>query len=803
MPKDYAVATAATSRAAKWRNKRMTWDGFAEWMREPRRTPETAAEYAAMSKAERDEAKDGPCYVAGRLKGGRRRKGSVECRSMLVLDADSSDGELWEDYLVLVGARALMYPTHSSTPEAPRHRLVVALAREVSPEEYVPLALKVAETLGLGRFDATTYQPERLMYASSRSTGAPFELMEADGPELDPDEWLACYPDWRDASCWPLQELARRERTAKAPDPRGKRGVVGAFCRAYPISAAVAEFLGDAYEAAREGRYTFKGGSAFGGAVAYEDLWLYSNHATDPAGGRLCNAFDLVRIHRFGELDADVADGAAATSLPSYEAAVSWAAGLEAVSLEIARAAADGAAADFDVPEDADGDDSWKARLAKDPRRGLVLSSAGNIALVLEEDPALAGKLRRDVESDAIWAVAERLPWRALPKGRALWTDGDDASLRIYFERRYGIVSKGKIDDAVSHAADKAPYDPLGEYLGSLPPWDGVERIDGLLVDLMGADDTGYVRAVTRKALVAAVRRAKNPGCKFDYMLILEGAQGLGKSTLLAMLAGEWFTDSLSLDDIAHPKVAAEKLQGRWIAEVAELDGMAKASVERLKGFLTTAEDSYRAAYAKRARGYRRRCIIVGTVNNLDGYLRDATGNRRFWPVRVTKRLDRGKLGPGVVEQIWAEAVIAEAAGEKLYLEGGVEREARAAQRRAMETDPREGLVLAYLDAPLPDGFDDWTLEDREAFWDAGGGFDGDPEGGARRDAVSIPEIWHECLRQPKERPTRNDSYQIAAILKKAGWEPTGRTKTTRAYGKTKVYERSNDVRFPNQEPES
>lgn len=797
MPERFAVAVAGRAAQARFRNREMTWAEFCAWQREPRRTVETAAEYAAMPKAERSAAKDGECFVAGFLEGGSRRKGRVRSRSMVVLDADGSDADLWGDWEMLVGACACMWPTHSSTAAAPKHRLAVPLAREVTCEEYVPLALKLAELLGFARFDPTTYQPERLMYKSSASKDAPFELMECDGDLLDPDEWLALYPDWRDASCWPLQEQAGRRRTAKAPDPRGKRGAIGALCRAYPIERALEEFLGDVYEPGRAGRYTFKGGSAFGGLVCYEGLWAYSNHGTDPASGQLCNAFDLVRIHRFGGLDADAPEAARVTSLPSYKAAIEWAASLPEVSLELARSAADDAAADFG--EDPEGyDDSWMAGLAKDSRTGAILSSAGNIGLVLSNDPGIAGKLRRDVECDAIWVVGDSLPWREVPKGRALWTDGDDASLRIYLECRYGIVGKGKVDDAVSHAADASPYDPLGEYLAALPAWDGVPRVDALLIDLMGADDTDYVRAVTRKTLCGAVKRALEPGCKFDYMLILEGAQGLGKSSVLSLLAGEWFTDALSLDDIAHPKVAAEKLQGRWIAEVAELDGMAKASIERLKGFLTTAEDNYRAAYARRAKGYRRRCVVVGTVNNLDGYLRDATGNRRFWPVRVTRPLDRSRLGEAEVAQIWAEAAALLAAGELLYLEGDVERAAVKAQRRAMESDPREGLILAYLDTPIPAGFDDLSTEERDEFWSLQEGFGAGSEAGTedlrRRETVSVMEVWHECLRQPTVKPTRNDSYQIAAALRKAGWEPTGKTKKLKAYGYVKTYERGENA---------
>ncbi|MEG0460515.1 virulence-associated E family protein [Gordonibacter sp.] len=792
MTRSYAIATAPGHASARWKNKTMTWEEFTAWQREVRRTDEAAAEYAAMAKAEQGEVKNGPCYVAGYLKSGARRKGSVKYRSMVVLDADNSDTDLWADFEMLVGARACLYPTHSSTKDALKHRLVVALSRDVTPEEYVPLALKIAETLGFARFDATTYQPERLMYKSSCSNDAAFALLECEGQELDPDEWLALYPDWRDVSCWPLQEQAERKRTAKAPDPRDKRGVIGAFCRTYPISVALSEFLGEVYEESSEGRYTFRGGSAFGGVVCYEDLWAYSNHATDPASGKLCNAFDLCRIHLFGDLDAEEREGAPMTALPSYKAVVAWAMEQEAVSLELAHASAQAAIEDFEAIDE--GDESWKAKLAKDPQRGIVLPTAGNLGLIFSKDPGIAGKLRRDVESDAVYVVADRLPWRRLPKGSALWTDGDDASLRIYLECRYGIAHKGKTDDAISHAADANPYDPLGEYLAALPEWDGTPRVDTLLIDYMGAEDDDYTRAVTRKVLVAAVRRALNPGCKFDYMLILEGTQGLGKSTLLSKLAGEWFTDSLTLDDVAHPKVAAEKLQGSWICEVAELDGMAKASIERLKSFLTTATDKYRAAYARRAGHYRRRGIIVGTVNNLDGYLRDATGNRRFWPVRVGRKLDHRALGQAVVDQIWAETKALEAAGEPLYLDAIVERAAEKKQRRAMETDPREGLVSAYLDTPVPADFSAWTTEERDSFWSLRGDFGGaetdGSEGLSKRDAVAVIEIWHECFRQPTTKPTRNDSYQIAAILKKMGWEPTGKTKELKAYGKVKIYGR-------------
>lgn len=785
----YTVSTASTSRARTWKERTYTWDEFVSRLRKTRRTEETCAEFDAASKRERDAIKDGPAFVGGALKGGLRRKGHVKTRSMVVLDADASDAELMGDWQMLVGDAAALYPTHSSRPGALKHRLVIPLARDVSADEYVPLAMALAKAVGLERFDETTYQPERLMYFPSASADADGTVEVCEGDPLDPDEWLATYEDWRDASTWLVQPKGVERHAEKAPDPRNKRGAVGAFCRAYPIEAAIEEFLGEIYApAGREGRYTYLGGTSVAGVACYSGLWAYSNHATDPAGGKLMNAFDLVRAHRYGDLDEDSPEDAPVTALPSYTAMCEWAAGLEPVAVELARGAAEAAAEDFadDVEDEAEADDAWKAKLATNAKTGALEQSAGNIALIFENDRGLAGKLWRDVESRAIWARGKRLPWRPIEKGADLWSDEDDAQLRPYLEIRYGFTAKAKIDDAVSCEADKRSYDPLREKLEALPEWDGIERLDTLLVDTLGAEDCVYTRQVTRKTLAGAVARALEPGCKWDHMPILEGAQGLGKSSLWELLAGgEFFTDSLTVRDSEQPKTAGEKIRGKWIVEIAELDGIAKTSVERLKGWLTTKADNYRAAYARRAATYKRRCIVVGTVNNLNGYLRDATGNRRFWPIRVTSKLDRDLLAPDYIEQIWAEAKKAYEAGEKLYLDGEAAIQAEERQREAMETDPREGKIREYLERPVPPDMDSWSMEDREAFYETP---DGPEEEYVPRTRVSIPEVWHEALRHPVESCDIKESRQIGAILRKLGWETTGKTERVTDYNVVRTF---------------
>lgn len=780
--REYDVARANGSRSKTWRNVKMTWEAFCDWQRSPRRTAETQAEYAAMPKAERDAAKNGPAFVGGYLEGGRRCKGSVRHRSLLALDADMADGDVEADWELLVGSAACAWPTHSSGPAQRKMRIVAPLSRDVGPDEYVPLALKVMEVMGLGRFDPTTVEPERLMYCASASADAPFGLWECGGGPLDVDGWLGTYADWRDASCWPLPARATDAERRRAGDPEAKKGVVGAFCRCYTVAEAVEAFLADVYEPAGAGgaRWTYRAGSSLGGMRVYEDKWAWSDHATDPANiGHLVNAYDLVRLHRFGGLDADAEDGTPVASLPSSAAMREWAVGLPEVGAELTRAQLGEAAADF-----ADRDGAWMAELEHNARTGAVAPSARNLRLILANDPEMAGHVAYDVLEDAVCAVGG-LPWRDF-EGQSAWRDSDDAQLRIWFEVKYRIEGPRKIDDALEAEAAAHPRDALRERLLALPEWDGTERVDTLLVRALGAEDSPYVRAVTRKTLCGAVRRALRPGCKFDYMLVLEGPQGIGKSTLWARLGGDFFTDAFTLQDILWAKVGAEKLQGKWIAEVAELDGMAKASIESLKAFLSTQADRYRAAYARRAASHPRRSIIVGTVNNLDGYLRDVTGNRRFWPVPVTRQLDLSCVAPGEVDQLWAEALALEGA-ERLYLEGGAADEAERRQREAMEADPREGLVAGYLERLVPPDIDGMPLEAREMLY-AGDGGDGAHPGWATREEVSVIEVWHECLGMDARRPTRTDSFQVAAILKRLGWVPTGRTKRTKAYGSVKVY---------------
>ncbi len=249
--------------------------------------------------------------------------------------------------------------------------------------------------------------------------------------------------------------------------------------------------------------------------------------------------------------------------------------------------------------------------------------------------------------------------------------------------------------------------------------WDGVERLDTLLIDYLGADDTPYVRAVTRKTLTAAIARIFEPGVKFDSILVLIGGQGIGKSTLFSRLGKQWFSDSLSISDMKD-KTAPEKLQGYWLLELSELNGIKKMDVEVVKSFITRTDDKYRQAYGVTVESHPRSCVIVGTTNSEGGFLRDVTGNRRFWPVRVSGQSRFRPWELRDVDQIWAEAIVRYRHEEELFLKDDVAAEAYAQQREALETDDREGVVQDYLDRLLPERWADMDLFERRAYLNGG-----------------------------------------------------------------------------------
>lgn len=769
-----AIAYGSNRQAKQWANKTITFDELKARLKTTIRTPESAEEYARMNKAQRDAAKDHGGFVAGVLRGGCRKVEAVEARSMVALDGDRINADFLERYEAICPYTSALYTTHSSTEDKPRVRLVFPLTRDVSPEEFVAVSRYLADMLGIDYFDECSYQPNQLMYWPSTPANGTYVYKETEGAWLDPDVLLRQHPEWMDPTRLPTSSRESKANTAKqekVQDPLTKDGTVGLFNRAYfPVTTALEVFLADVYEPTdNDGRWHLIESSSMAGVEIKEDKFVYSHHAKDPAYLKLCNAFDIVRIHRFGDMDDKA----------SFAAMCDFAMEQDAVRQLAASERREDAERDFEAD-----DTSWQAQLQYEPKSAVLKNNLHNITLIMQNDPLLKNIVFNQ-QTDGMEIKGE-VPWKHPSK---YWRDADDAQLISYIDSHYGTFSQRNYDIAVTKVTDDRSYHPIREYLSNLPKWDGVPRVDTLLIDYLDAQDNAYVRAVTRKMLCAAVQRVWTPGIKYETMLVLSGPQGIGKSTLIARLAGEWFSDSLSLSD-TKDKTAAEKLQGYWILEIGELAGMRKTEEEILRSFLSCQNDVYRAAFARRPTPHPRQCIFFGTTNAFNGYLRDTTGNRRFWPVRVNGKGTKHswELTASDVAQIWAEVSVLVAAGEDLTLSPELEKYAEQEQRGALESDEREGLVREYLEALLPEDWDSMDLYERRNFLSGNSIAAHGRVGTVARTRVCTLELWCELFGRDQGSMKRADSSALTAMLIKMGWKRTEKKERLKLYGPQVVY---------------
>jgi predicted P-loop ATPase len=782
------IATGRSRKELSWKNKEIMWSELVKRLSKTIRTSETYEEYKKLSKAKRDEIKDVGGFVGGTLKGGRRKADSVVWRQLITLDADYVKGDLWAGVETMFGYGCVMYSTHSHSPTNPRLRLVIPLKRAVTPDEYQAIARRIAADLGIDFFDDTTYQPHRLMYWPSTSYDGEYIFKVLDEKWVDPDEVLKRYPDWQDSSYWPQSSRTKRKIKKQAErqgNPLEKNGLVGAFCRTYTVHEAIEKFLSDIYSQCKDpNRYTYIPGTSSGGLIVYEDgLFAYSHHGSDPISGKLCNAFDLVRLHKFGELDEEAKEGTPVVRLPSYKAMQEMIVKDAQVKKQIASERIIQASEDFQNEKE------WQTALDIN-NKGELKNTLTNMIIILRHDNKLKGIFYNEFRGGI--DVEGKAPWKRLKAG---WNKTDEVSLAGYFDEKYKLYSPGRLKEAVLKVSVERSKHPVKEFLNNLPEWDGIKRIDNLLIKYLGAEDNEYTRLVMRKTLVAAVARVMEPGIKFDTVLVLNGPQGVGKSTFFAKLGGKFFSDSLSISDM-RDKTAAEKLQGYWIIEVGELAGIRKVDEETLKSFLSRQDDKYRASYGYTVEDHPRQCIIVGTTNQETGFLRDITGGRRFWPVKTPGSTGEKPwdIKGEEVKQIWAEATHLYNKGESLILPDSVIKEAEKAQIDALESDEREGLVREYLDKLLPSNWDDMDIYERRSFI-RGDEFSKEIEGAVTRDKVCAMEIWCELFGKEPSAMRKIDSYEINAILRKIeGWEKYTGNKQGRAripiYGIQRIFVR-------------
>jgi putative DNA primase/helicase len=785
------IATGRSRKELNWKNKEMQYSELVKKLSVTHRTAETFAEYLSSKKPRQDEIKDIGGFVGGYLTKGRRKVGSVIHRQLITLDADFGHISLWEDFLLCYGNAAVLYSTHKHSTDHPRYRIIIPLDRPVQADEYVAISRRVAGVISIDAFDQTTFQPERLMYWPSTSKDGVYEFQYQDGPWMNADEILGSYRDWRDSSEWPVSDRDHniiQRSIKKQGDPLEKPGIVGAFCRTYSISEVLENFLSDEYEACDvENRYTYKEGSTAAGLVVYDDKYAYSHHGTDPVSGKLCNAFDLVRLHKFGLKDEDVKEGTKVTALPSFQAmqqfAMSDARVVKQRSQELLQSAEDdfaGISEDDQEPEETD--DAWTALLKVDGK-GNFLSTIDNIFLIIENDPKLKNRLFMN-EFEGRLFVKRKLPWRDVTESTRDFTDDDADCLAHYLEKKNMPFTH--IQKALAKVRTEHRFHPVREYLNALS-WDRNERIDTLFVDYLGAEDNEYTRRVARITLIAAIARVMTPGVKFDTVLTFVGKEGIGKSTLVAKLAGKWFSDCLG--DI-HTKEGMESLRGVWIMEIAELASFRKADQEAIKRFITSTEDVYRPAYGRQLVRYPRQCIFFATTNKRD-FLTGSNGNRRFLPVDThvqdpTKNVFE-HLTTYEIDQIWAEALHAFRSGEQINLPFELYQKAEEVRDSHSEMDDRAGMIESYLNMLLPEDWNQRSIMERKTYLHE----DEDirAEGVHARTQVCVAEIWCEALGGlHRDMTTQNTKYIHDIMKRMKGWEMSKHPKRCGVYGTQRAY---------------
>lgn len=806
------VISEANNRLSKqWVTTEITWSEFVDRLGKPKVTAETLDEFLSYSKSKQDDIKDVGGFVGGKLKGNLRRNGTVERRSLITLDLDNLAYE--DDTKIIKTLNSLecayvVYSTRKHQTTKPRIRVIFPLAEDVSADEYEPIARKVASFIGLRYCDPTTFQAIRLMYWPSHSIDSDYVFTYADKPMLDGAAILNMYDNWKDISTWPEVPDAQKlhqNMLKKQENPLEKEGMVGAFCRRFNIYQAIDEFLPGTYEPCDVAdRLTFIGGSTTAGAIVYQDgLFLYSHHATDPCSQKLVNAFDLVRLHKFGHLDIQAEVNTPVAKLPSWIAMKEWVMAKTDVRKDLLKERQQKAIAEFSVVDDkneeilegeiVEDDDNWKDSIQYSADGMKALSTLSNIILILRNDKELKFKIFKDIFASRI-LVRDGVPWdRKFETPDRIWSDTDDAGLRWYLESNYGITSTNKIIDGVNLIAEENAENKVATRLQSTQ-WDGEKRLETLFIDYLGCEDNAYTREVSEKSLVAAVKRAIYGGIKWDNMPILIGPQGVGKSTFLKILGMDWYNDSLVN---VEGKDACELIQGSWILEMGELSSLRKSELNLVKNFLSRTDDIFRASYGRRAQKYPRRCAFFGTANDTN-FLRDETGNRRFWPIDCFIYKPKKSIFDDLkneLEQIWAEAC--ELAKNKFYslvLSKEAEKIAKEEQDAHSEDNVYKGIILDYLDKKIPkNAWDSMDLFARRTYLNEyeATSKQYDESDLILRDKVCAAEIWEEALKMDIRYLKKSDSIEINKILSTLfKWEKIKQSSRFGKYGVQKGFRR-------------
>lgn len=752
----------------QWFPATMTWEEIVKAAQEP------AAE------------KDCGAYMAGKATSTNRKDSQVEYRSMVTLDADNADTDL-PARVEGLGLTALVHSTYSHTTDNPRYRVIIPiLGPGLTAEEYPRAARGLMEALGKEQFDKTCDQPKRIMFWPSASNPDQYEVHSYDGEPATAQGLLERFCGF--------SATPEHKRGPKC-DPYKLPGVVGAFNRLYDMARAVEEF-NLPYEQVGENRWHYTPADSSGGVCVYPDGYVYSNHASDPAGGRALCMFDLVAMHQFADLDeaADTPLNVAPKDRPSIQKAMREFTELADVKMEMMGLNIESS------------DEDWVSKLRVHPKTGQTLDEANNWKLLMVHDPVLSGLAYNTMNLATI--TRRDFPWRKVTPGRDdQLTNADRAQISAHVQCTYNMrrPPKEQVNDVIDMVAQDHSYHPVEEYLEGLQ-WDGVSRIETWLP----GEVNDYKRSVARLVAMQAVARMLDPGVKVDNCLIFAGGEGLGKSWFIERMGRGW-TCTLGPIDRGNARDTIMIMSRSWIAVADEGHSLKKADADNMKNFITRTHDEVRLPYARETEVLARRQVIWGTTND-PTFLRAQEGNRRFLIVNVTEKLDFDKYTSEYVDQVWAEAVcIWKESRAKYGVEGNPdlrlndaeEEVAKGVREEATEEEPLVGLIQNYLDTLVPENWERMPVDDRVTW--LRNAEQGLVKPGTRRiERVCSFEIWTVLLGNDRGKPSRVKSLEIGEALRKIpGWVSSGAKRSRFPFfGQQRYFSRVEEVPVVVEAPE-
>lgn len=796
-----------------------------------KRTREKYSEYTSADKMTKLNIKDVGGFIGGETEGNKRINGIRITRQLLTLDIDTRSPNVLDYIKRNVNFYCMVHTTHSHNPDENRYRIIAPLSREVNADEYEALGRRIAYSIEntrseswKGLFDETTFQANRLMFFPSVSADGEYicellnlDMLAEEQPIIDVDEILSEYLDKNDIYEWFKPEKVDTEQigknTLQNKNPLKAKGMVGAFNRTYSISQAIEKFLPHVYTKERNGRYTYTGGDSHGGGmILNNDTIFYSHHGTDPANLYYRSAFDLVRIHLFGNYDNQFTpekelEEKFLEKTDSFKRMIEFCRSIPEVvehsdsnislrnKLERQEAYIDEHFTDMEEEKPAKEkekveDNSWLVKLDG------VKSQMAKLDIIFSKDKTVGNLFYFDTFRDNICFNRKPHWHRQFKEGMAL-TDKDMAHIRAHLDKVYDIRGERQIDDAIVVEADKIQKNKVIDWFDSLV-WDKKPRLETFFNEFFKVPLNPFTRVAFKHWLVGAVSRIYEAGAPMDLLLIIKGKQGIGKSLFFKRLATPDFSkpgDHLYSDtkiDFNKAKDSYEQLEGIWIYEWKELAGMSMSDQESIKAFVDKTEDKFRRSYGRRNVEIKRRVAFGGSTND-NAPLRDRTGNRRFLVMDSGLEQnecyikDKTKFSQEYRDQLLAEAIELYHSGYDIFewTEEQLSWWERSNESNLAENDFM-GRISSYLEMKRPKSWYSMSVEQMKYYMQKYD-FDKNENGDVMYDdedletatKTCIPELWQIALGQRDLTINRYQRELIYQSIELLGWK-VNKTKQTR-----------------------